>query len=314
MRTRAASPAHTSSSPLARWSAGRIDAECAQAYRAYHRDLRDRHIKHFADTPKRRDARRPFVAASFDDALPVGWGTRLARLIKPDALHRHYLSGGSSQTLALGLLGPAVLHPSSLQWLFEPGGPFPSVGVPLTWQFEYSVGFGLLNETPHTTDIDFLVSGPRGVLAVEAKFMEKGFGRCSCSARAQGRCDARIVDDRPYWKIARSVLGLMGPSPPDECELGLAYQPVRNLAAALEMTGLRDCATFGLLYDERNPYFAGCGEWPGWARLLERSVCADARVAFKAVSWQQLIPLLPRRGRREVRLWAADRHGLTSDL
>jgi hypothetical protein len=98
------------------------------------------------------------------------------------------------------------MYGKSLQWLFEPHGPFRPVGERVAWQFEYSVGFGLLNERPRTTDIDFFVSGPRGVLVVEAKFTEKGFGVCSCKARAEGRCDERILLDRYPVRFACSCL------------------------------------------------------------------------------------------------------------
>jgi len=95
--------------------------------------------------------------------------------------------------------------------------------------------------------------------------------------------------------------------------LSLAYQSVRNLAAAIELSGLRDVSIFGLLYDERNPYFAGAGAWPGWARLLADGIRPDAGVVFRAVTWQELIPLLPKRGRREVLRWATEKHGLMKD-
>jgi hypothetical protein len=267
--------------------------------------VRKGHIEYFRNHPDRCDPRRSFCAKSLADALPIGW-ERLAGLIPNASLHRHHLSGGSSQTLALGLLGAAATRGQGLEWLFQPHGPFPPIGQPVSWRFEYQVGFALLNERPSTTDIDFLVSGPAGVVAVEAKFTEKGLGRCGCKGRADGRCDRRILDDRPYWKVARDALRMRGPRPPKTCELSLAYQAVRNVAAAVEMTGLREACSFGLLYDERNPYFAGAGKWPGWAAWVEESACADAGVTTRAVAWQELIPLLPTRGRKEVLHWAEE--------
>jgi hypothetical protein len=75
------------------------------------------------------------------------------------------------------------------------------------------------------------------------------------------------------------------------------------------MTGLRESGGFGLLYDERNPYFSGAGDWPGWAPVLQQTANADSRVVVRAISWQNLIPLLPSRGRGEVLRWAAEKHG-----
>jgi hypothetical protein len=201
------------------------------------------------------------------------------------------------------------MYGKGLQWLFESNGPFPTIGHPASWEFEYSVGFGLLDEKPRTTDIDFFVSGPDGVVAVEAKFTEEGMGKCSCAGRSKGVCDDR-VKARPYWKVAREVFGLSGPNPPQPCQLSLAYQVVRNTAAVLEMTGLREVAAFGVFYDARNPFFAGAGNWPGWARII--AGFSSEKVALRAVSWQKLIPLLPQRGRREVFNWASEKHGLSA--
>ncbi|MGZ4408032.1 MAG: hypothetical protein ACXVY6_04450 [Gaiellaceae bacterium] len=47
-----------------------------------------------------------------------------------------------------------------------------------------------------------------------------------------------------------------------------------------------------------------------WAAWLKAAAREDAGVAVQPVSWQQLIPLLPTRGRSEVLRWAAEKHGL----
>jgi hypothetical protein len=294
---------------LAVWSPERITAECAPAYRAYHRELRARHVAWSAAGVGRRNQTHAFVAPSWDAALPHGWGARLGPLVAEEARHRHHLSAGSSQALALALLGPAAQRDDGLPWLAGDAGLFPSIGLPVHWQFEYGVGFGLLNERPRTTDVDFLASGPRGVIAVEAKFTEEGMGACGCPGRAEGRCSA-VVLERPYWRVGRELFGLQGPSPGRPCELGVAYQAVRNVAAAVELSGLREVAAFGLLYDARNPYFSGAGEWPGWAGVLEAALADRDGIHFRAVSWQDLIPRLPSRGRAEVLAWASQKHGL----
>jgi len=297
-------------SQLAAWTSKRVADDCRAAYRAYHADVRQRHVQYFAQHPDLRGPTHDFGAASFEAALPPGWGSRLAALVPETSRHKHARSGGSSQTLAVGLLGPPALYDEHLQWLFEPKGVFPRLKEPLGWEFEYPVGFGLLNELPRTTDIDFFVCGADGVIAVEAKFTEQGMGTCSCKKRATGDCDER-VKARPYWKVAREVFGLSGPNPPTPCQLSFAYQAVRNTAAVLEMTGLRKVAAFGILYDARNPYFAGVpGGWPGWAQVLRET--RSEQVVFRAQSWQELIPLLPERGRQAVFEWAAQKHGLVA--
>ena len=211
--------------------------------------------------------------------------------------------------LALALLGPAAKRNDGLPWLVGDDGVFPSIGEPVHWGFEYKVGFALLNEMPRTTDVDFVASGPLGLVAVEAKFMEEGMGACGCPGRAEGRCQQRVLD-RPYWNIARDVFQLEGPSLGRPCELGVAYQAVRNVAATVELSGLRTVSAFGLVYDERNPYFSGAGEWPGWANVLSALLRRSRRVTFGAISWQMLIPRLPSRGRREVLAWAREKHDL----
>lgn len=179
----------------------------------------------------------------------------------------------------------------------------------MKWEFEYPVGFGLLNEVPRTTDVDFFVSGPRGVLALESKFMEGGMGSCSCFGRAEGRCEKRVLA-RPYWKVAQEIFTLPAPQPAKPCALSLSYQLVRNTAAVLEMSGLRERAAFGVMYDERNPYFSGAGTWPGWARVINN--LTNDIVTLRAVSWQDIIRVLTRRGRSEVFKWAEEKHGLVA--
>ena len=80
----------------------------------------------------------------------------------------------------------------------------------------------------------------------------------------------------------------------------------------IELTGLRDTAAFGILYDERNPYFSGVPKdaWPGWVSVLQQLLADSERVVFRAISWQKLIPLLPTRGRSDVLAWAKEKHDL----
>jgi hypothetical protein len=85
---------------------------------------------------------------------------------------------------------------------------------------------------------------------------------------------------------------------------------VRNVAAAVELAGLRTVSAFRLLYAERNPYNSGAGEWPGWANVLTTILGSSRQVSFGAISWQALIPRLPSRGRREVLAWAREKHDL----
>jgi hypothetical protein len=70
-------------------------------------------------------------------------------------------------------------------------------------------------------------------------------------------------------------------------------------------------AIFGLIYDENNPYFAGCGSWPGWPTVLAEAFAANAdpqRFRFASISWQDLAPLL--RLDDDAAHWAHEKHAL----
>ena len=197
-----------------------IKAECRTSHRQYHSELRRLHVAWSSAVPGRNSPQQAFVAPTLEAALPERWG-HLATLIPEAARHRHNRSAGSSQTLALGLLGPAAWGNPNLPWLFEPTGPFPDIGRPVHSQFEYSVGFGLLNEVPRTTDLDFFASGSTGVVALEAKY-RRGT-RYLLLPGSRRRTMPTAVLDRPYWQIAREVFGLRGPTKGSFCQLGLAY-------------------------------------------------------------------------------------------
>jgi hypothetical protein len=80
--------------------------------------------------------------------------------------------------------------------------------------------------------------------------------------------------------------------------------------AALDALRGDKAATFVLVYDEANPYFAGTGAWPGWPRALRSSLDRgrEQRVGFIAVSWQALAPAIA--ADENVRRWARERHRL----
>jgi hypothetical protein len=290
------------------WSQGRVARECRAAYRSYHAKRRAAHIAYFASRVEHRSTnpKRPFEAAERRWAFPPG----LERLAELDIGWRtHAKSGGSSQVLAISLLQPAAEADSSLSWLFEPAGPVSSVGPPAPPAFEVGLPAELLNETPHVTSLDWLVEGSLGVLAAEAKYMEEGLGQCGCAGRAQGDC-SKAVRSRPYWRVARDHFGWDGPHPPDPCPLSLAYQAVRNVAAAVALAGPNRRAVWLLLYDAENPYFSGAGEWPGWAPALKTTLSDSNRFQFRAASSQQLLRSLPLA--ETVTAWAAEKHGLAS--
>jgi hypothetical protein len=147
------------------------------------------------------------------------------------------------------------------------------------------------------------------VIAAEAKFTERGLGQCSSERRDAGCCSERVLK-RPYWQVASSDLGLERGAEGGPCGLSLAYQAVRNVAAAQAIAGARRSSTFLLLYDARNPYFVGARSWPGWIRMLTE-LMSRSSTGFTSLSWQGLLAhggLDPR-----VMRWAAEKHGLVPE-
>jgi hypothetical protein len=279
------------------WTSHSIHAECGSAYRAYLRNVRERHIEYFAKRPDRRSEKHPFAARDLEAAFPDEW-RHLANALPRGAWHRHCLSGGSSQVLAIALLAAATSADPSLRWLRR---PYDNRAVATF--FEVVLTSDLLNERPRQTAIDWLVLTDQAVLVAEAKFTELGLGGCSCVQRGAGVCSPRVLE-RPYWEVAEREMGLTRDT--NSCQLGLAYQAVRNVAAARAIAGSRK-STFLLLYDARNPYFAGAGSWPGWVTMLS-SLMSGSTTTFASLAWQEIVEAA--RVGESVRGWAREKHGL----
>jgi hypothetical protein len=284
--------------------------------------MRAHYVSYFARNPE-LVGERDFYAADIGAALPDGFG-HLARYLPAGTEHGGGLSGQSSQTLALAVLGSSAEEDPAL--LMEPRGPLPAVGKVRCWQVELKAHPELLNERSfHRTSIDFALEGRDGLVLVEAKHVEEGIGRCQCRGRKVGDCSAK-VRSRPYWEAAREHFGLEGPSPTGgngrPCPLWAPYQAVRNVAMATRLAGEHRQAHWVLIYNEDNPVFAGHQApgrepWPGWAALLDATLQDSDEIAFRAVSWQQIVREVPLRS--TVVEWLRDKHligpepGLGSD-
>jgi hypothetical protein len=264
------------------WTHEQIVAECEPSYEAYAETLRGRH-RRWPNSPQ--SARHEVFPAH------LSW---VSTLLPPELWHDAWWAAKSSQTLALTLLAAACRSQPTLPWL-----PFADqLGRQRVGLFEVELAEGVLNERPYQTQIDFLATGSDAVVAVEAKFSERGFTPCRCKQRDEGICSAR-AHERPYWAVAGRELGLREMA--HRCPLSLAYQPVRNIAAAQAIAGRARASAFVLLYDERNPYFAG------WIVMLD-GLTQHSQTRFTALPWQALITradLDP-----ETVQWAMDKHGL----
>jgi hypothetical protein len=119
-------------------------------------------------------------------------------------------------------------------------------------------------------------------------------GRCSCppGAPAVAACSKKVLERSAYWDVAHELLGMPSREEGKPCPVSLGYQAIRSVAAARHLATAGRPGVFGLIYDGDNPYFAGCGAWPGWPAVIDGSL-RGSRVLFRAVSWQELIPRLP---------------------
>jgi hypothetical protein len=290
----------SSAKQFARWTVAAVDQQCAEAHDAYKKTLHTRHLDYFRARPKTRDPRRPWAASARRYCFPEGW-EKLATILPEESWQEFHLFGGSSQTLAITLLTAAVQSDPTLSWV--PGAE--TLGSSKACLYEVELAPHVLNEQPCQTTIDWLLLGSSGVIAAEAKYRETGFGTCRCDGRAEGICSDRVLE-RPYWQVAGQALGLHRDEGSGRCALSVTYQAVRNIAAASTIARGRRAGLL-LLYDARNPYFSGCGEWPGWVSVVG-SLCAASPVDVRTLAWQELLDRLPLDHR--VIDWALEKHGL----
>jgi Restriction Endonuclease associating with ARP len=298
-------------SPLAAWPRGAIDAECQTAWRRYDRGLTTRYTRYFADHPELAGEQRT-SARDLVSALPPGLQAP-ADAIPDRPWQRQHLSAKSSQLLAVGLLGVAASGDPSLTWLWDALAPLPPAAEDTpSLEFAHVVDPKLLGERPRQTGFDVLVDDPAVLIGIETKWREHGVEACRCRGDGVGpleseRCSRRVEQREPYWDAAADVLGLEARGPGAPCPISPAYEAVRHVAALRALAGADRPAVLVQLYDGNNPYFAGVGDWPGWPELLGQAVEGEG-FRFAAISWQELVPLLPLD--EPTRAWAAEKHGL----
>jgi len=301
---------------LQTWTTARIKTACHRAWLDYDAAKTKHYTAYFKAHTELAHPRQAWSAKNIESALPPGWSD-LTNLL-PAGRHREHLSGKSSQILALALLGVAAKLDQSHHWLWRAFSPLaPASATPPTATFELEVEASLLGEYgKKSTSIDYLVKDSGLVISVECKWREDGLGACSCpkygGEPATGACRDVIRDKRPaYWSTAKDVFLLADRTDGQPCPLSPVYQAVRNAAAALKLSEPDGTAVFGLIYDANNPYFSGHGEWPGWPVVLRDALASteQPRVWFRAISWQELMPLLVLDD--ATRAWAHEKHGLT---
>lgn len=295
---------------LEEWTSERIDACCHESYAAYEAALRDHYRSYFKRRPDLAGI-HPLKARDIEAALPES-AAFLAKHLPEKARHLHHLSGRSSQILALAVIGIARERDPSLRQLAGALSLEGSLTSPAPEsRFEYELPAALLNEHPHVSSIDFLIEDESAVVCLEAKLGENGLGACGCSedSRRRGDCSTKVRARERYWQTARDIFSLVERVDGSPCPISASYQAVRNCAAARALARSDRQAVFALVYDDRNPYFRQTGDWPGWPAML-RSTLAKAEerdlIKFRAVSWQNLVPLLPLTS--SERAWLHEKH------
>jgi hypothetical protein len=297
---------------LANWSGPAVAKQCREDYNRYRLAKTESYRAYFAANPHLRADDHEYKAKDLGAALPEEW-SGLAHQLPVGERHLHHLSGNSSQVLALGLLGVGKQLDSSLAWLWDALAPLPprSASTPASASFEHKLAPGTLGEQPRQTSIDFFVDDPAALVCVECKWAEAGIGACGCDKASAviADCSDRVLDRDIYWGTAYEVFHLPKRDSGKPCPLSFTYQAVRNAAAALTLADAGQQPVFALIYDADNPYFAGCGDWPGWPDALDATLNeVGAPLRFASVSWQELLPLLPLD--EPAAAWASEKHGL----
>jgi hypothetical protein len=297
---------------LASWTHEAVHAECREAYNRYSREL-DAHYRDYFRSHPDEGGPHARQAADIERALPPGW-EHLANDLPERGRHIHHLSGRSSQVLALALLGASTHLDPGLSWLFEALSPLPPSDSPLdSPRFEQELPPEALNEQlPRVTSIDFLVKTSKLVICTEAKRGEDGMGRCSCLPPGSSKvanCSQKVLDRPLYWQAAYDLFGMPDREPGKPCPVSLGYQAIRSVAAARYLATGGRAPVFALVYDAENPYFTQTGAWPGWPAVLEHTLRGqDDEIRFRAVSWQELLPVLPID--EDLRAWLRAKHRL----
>ena len=226
--------------------------------------------------------------------------------------HRHFASMRSSQALAQSVFGSlAALGKAGVLAGLTTDDELPTVRSGVTVQMEYLVEH--LGE-PRSTSVDVWLDGGEQRAAVECKFTEREFGRCSRPTLRPGKdanyardhCDGSYTRQRGrrthcslteigvrYWEYLPELFDWSADRNMDPCPLQGTYQLARNvLAACVQPDGTVDAHRGHALviYDDRNPAFLPGGEaaqqWEAATGALVR------RSRLRRCSWQRLVAQL----------------------
>lgn len=245
-------------------------------------DLFDRSHSEGKSPPvfRREFAQRNLLLPSTADS---GIGAAITAMIPHTERHRWFASMSSSQALAQSVFaGLATLgRLDALENLASRDGYPAFFETADLYQVKLEHQVATLGE-PRPTSLDVFFNGPRKV-AVEVKFTEAGFGRCSRprlrpeeAGFAQDHCDGSFSVQRDrqsrcslsergilYWQFLPQFFTWSATEDHRPCPLAFTYQLVRNVLAVCVSEDGVPAAGGGhvlVVYDERNPAFQPGGE------------------------------------------------------
>ena len=266
---------------------------------------------------KTREGRPPVLKRVFahrNVLLPPHADPILATIeaIAPKQRHRWFHSLRSSQALTQSVFGAAsAFGLNVLEGIpAECGRPaFFTDSDGWRLGMEQAVDNNNTLKEKRRTSIDVLLDGPGQRVAVECKFTEKEFARCSHTKpryAPEQRCDGsyRVQAGRSercalaekgirYWQYLPDIFDWAADRDHDPCPFDVRYQLARNaLAACFAPDGSFDPnrGHVLLVYDKRNPAFVADGE----AEKQWRDALVACRVPglLRRVSWQRLAAAL----------------------
>ena len=219
--------------------------------------------------------------------------------------HRYFGSMRSSQALSQSVFGSlAALGKENVLAGLTADDGVPTVRSGVTVRMEFLVEH--LGE-PRPTSVDVRLDEGEQRVAVECKFTEPTFGRCSRPRLKPGSkpkyCDGTYTRQRGrlarcsltesgvrYWRYLPELFNWPTDQDMQPCPLNDSYQLARNvLAACVRPDGTVDADSgYALvIYDDRNPEFLpggkAAGQWEAAAQALA------GRPLLRRCSWQRLV-------------------------
>jgi hypothetical protein len=273
----------------------------------------DQHLMGKLDGRRRVRGRPPVLQREFVDqnlVVPADdeRADEIRGCIPPAQRHRHFGSLRSSQALAQSVFGTIRAYRcyKLLRGITADCGRPAFLDAPCDWKIELEHEVRSLGE-PRPTSIDVLMCNGSYRVAVECKFTEAEFGRCSrpgltpqdrayhtqfCNgdylvqAGRQSRCALTEIGVL-YWDFLPTLFNWPRDADQTPCQFGKVYQLARN-ALAVGHASYRGHAL--VVYDANNPAFLAGGAAITQWEIAVAAIRQPGRL--RRISWQKLINVI----------------------